>query len=226
MDREKYKPTALAGKKNCRAALLEEFSLEKNPRGPVFAMVTRLAEQKGIDILLPLLDRLLSDDVRLVILGEGESSYERELMIACKKHRGRFAFQRGFDDRMAHLIEAGADVVLIPSHFEPCGLTAMYSLKYGTIPVARASGGLHQIIQDHDATTGAGNGFLFFEYSPEALWDCIGRARKFFTNADAWKALMLDAMKCDFSWSRAASEYEKIYTKLQPPAAARKSRKA
>jgi starch synthase len=223
---KKYKPSALAGKKTCRNALLAEFSLDKNPQGPVFAMITRLAGQKGIDILLPLLDRMLSDDVRLVILGEGESGYERDLIIACKKHRERFAFQRGFDDRHAHIIEAGADIVLIPSHYEPCGLTAMYSLKYGTVPVARASGGLHQIIRDQDPTTGAGNGFLFYDYSPEALWDCIGRARKFFGKAEAWKGLMQAGMECDFSWSRAAAEYEKVYSKIQAAAASRKSRKA
>lgn len=212
----KYKASALAGKKTCRTALLEQFGLDENPRGPVFAMVTRLAEQKGIDLLLPLLDRLLADDVRLLILGEGESAYEREFFIATKRHAGRFAFRKSFENKLAHLIEAGADITLIPSHFEPCGLTAMYSLKYGTIPIARASGGLHQIVTDYDPTSGGGNGFLFFDYTPAALWDAIGRAKKLHADAATWKQLMQRAMECDFSWPAAAEEYEKIYTRLVP----------
>lgn len=216
----KYKPDSLAGKKNCRNALLEQFGLAKNPRGPVFAMVTRLAEQKGFDILLPLLDRLLADDVRLIILGEGDAAYTRELMIASKRHAERFAFRTAFEDRLAHLIEAGADITLIPSRFEPCGLSAMYSLKYGTIPIARATGGLHQIIQDYDPTTGTGTGFLFYDYNSEALWDVMGRAKKFFADQEDWKNLMQRAMACDFSWSNAAEAYEKIYARLAPKAVA------
>lgn len=211
---KKYRSSAMGGKKVCREALLTKFNLDPNPAGPVFAMVTRLAEQKGFDILIPLLDRLLADDVRLVILGEGDPAYESELMIAQKKHREQFAFKKDFDDPMAHLIEAGADVTLIPSHFEPCGLSAMYSLKYGTIPVARASGGLHQIIQNYDPTTGSGNGFLFFDYSVEALWDSIGNAKKIFADAQTWKTLMQRAMGSDFSWSASAEKYEKVYAHL------------
>lgn len=207
----KYRPNSLAGKRTCREALLAKFDLDPNPAGPVFAMVTRLAEQKGFDILFPLLDRLLADDVRLIILGEGDPDYESALLFAQKKHKGRFAFRKDFDDPLAHLIEAGSDITLIPSHFEPCGLSAMYSLKYGTIPVARACGGLHQIIQNYDPSTGGGNGFLFFEYSPEALWDSIGNAKKVFADAQTWKTLIQRAMNSDFSWSAAAEKYERIY---------------
>ena len=148
-------------------------------------------------------------------------------MIAQKKHRDQFAFKRDFDDPLAHLIEAGADITLIPSHFEPCGLSAMYSLKYGTIPVARACGGLFQIIQNYDPTTGEGNGFLFYDYSPEALWDSIGHAKKVFSDAHIWKMLMQRAMTSDFSWSAAAEKYEKVYghlvenSEVEEPVAAR-----
>jgi starch synthase len=207
---KKYTATSLAGKVVCKKALLEKFALEAEPAGPVFAMVTRLAEQKGIDLMLPLIDRLLADDVRLVVLGEGEGSYERELMIAQKKHAGRFAFIRGWDDSLAHLIEAGADITLIPSHFEPCGLTAQYSLKYGTVPIARACGGLHQIIRDYDPA-GSGVGFVFYDYSVEALWDAIGRAKKIFNNRPEWESLIQRAMACEFSWDHAACGYEKVY---------------
>ena len=220
---KKYSAASLGGKKTCRKALLEKLGLETDPRGPVFAMVTRLAEQKGIDLVLPLIDRLLADDVRFVVLGEGETNYERELMIAQKKHAGRFAFQRGWDESLSHLIEAGADITLIPSHYEPCGLTAQYSLKYGTIPIARACGGLHQIIQDCDPA-GGGTGFVFYDYNPEALWDAIGRAKKIFANPAEWEPLMRRAMACEFSWENAAAEYEKTYAWIlraaQKPAAA------
>lgn len=209
-----YSADSPEGKTACREALLRELKVDKAPAGPVFAMVTRLAEQKGFDILFPILDRLLSDDVRLIILGEGDPAYERQLMVAQKKFKGKLAFQRGFDDRLAHAIEAGADVTLIPSHFEPCGLSAMYSLKYGNIPIARACGGLHQIIQDYDPTSGTGNGFLFYEYHPEALWDAIGRAKKLFRVEDEWKGLIQRAMECDFSWEKAAVGYEHIYEQV------------
>lgn len=214
---KKYRSNSLGGKKVCRDALLTRMKLAPSPTGPVFGMVTRLAEQKGFDILLPLIDRLLSDDVRLVILGEGDPNYERELLLAQMKHRDQFAFERTFDDPLAHLIEAGADITLVPSRFEPCGLSAMYSLKYGTIPVARASGGLYQIVQDYDPTAGTGTGFQFFDYSPEAFWDAILRAKKVFSDANEWKTLMQRAMESDFSWATAAEKYEGVYERIVPP---------
>ncbi len=211
---KKYSPSSLAGKSSCRTALLKLLDLDQNPRGPVFCMVTRLAEQKGFDILIPLLDRLLADDVRLVILGEGETDYTRLLTGAAKRNPCRFHFRRQMDDALAHAIYAGADVMLLPSHFEPCGLGAMYALKYGTIPIARASGGLHQILTDYDPTTGTGNAFLFYEYMQEALWDSIRRAKRHFGDVAAWEHLTRQSMQCDFSWASAAEEYEKVYEAL------------
>jgi len=207
----KYDAADLAGKRTCRDALLTEVGLAPNPGGPVFAMVSRLAEQKGIDLLLPIIDRLLADDVRLVVLGQGDSGYERELMIASKRHPERFTYHQSMDERLAHLIEAGADVSLIPSHFEPCGLTAMYSLKYGTLPIARATGGLHQIIQDFDPSAGTGTGFLFYDYSEEAFWDSIVRARRHFHDKPRWAELVQRAMAADFSWPKAVECYEEVY---------------
>ena len=206
-----YSPDALEGKACCRKTLLEELGLAPDPRGPVFAMISRLAQQKGLDLLIPLLDRLLSDDVRLVILGEGEELFERELMVAARKYPGKFVFRKGFDDALAHRIDAGADVMLIPSHFEPCGQTAMYTLKYGTLPLARITGGLQQIIQDYDPSAHIGNGFVFYDETAEALWDAIGRTKKVFEDAPAWQALMQRAMHSDFSWPAAAEKYEKVY---------------
>jgi starch synthase len=210
----KYSADELSGKTACRDALLKELGLAPSPRGPVLAMVSRLAEQKGIDVLLPLLDRLLAHDVRLVILGQGDRKYTRELTIASRRHSERFVYRDALDDRLAHLIEAGADISLIPSHFEPCGLSAMYSLRYGTLPVARSTGGLHQIVQDYDPTADAGTGFVFYDYSPEALWDAIVRAERCFADPEQWRKIVRRAMAADFSWDRAASRYEEIYTGL------------
>ena len=210
---ETYQPSNLAGKKACRTALLKDLGLEADPRGPVYALVSRLTERKGIELLLPLLDRLLANDVRLVVLGQGETAYEREFAIAMRQHPGRFAYRSGFDLRLSHLIEAGADISLVPSHFEPCGLTAMYSLKYGTLPVARATGGLHQIVQDYDPTTDTGSGFLFYEFTPAALWDAIMRATAYHADAPRWETLMRRAMAVDFSWAKAVLAYEGVYAR-------------
>lgn len=209
-----YKPASLAGKKACRTALLKEAGLAPDPTGPVYSMVTRLTEQKGIELIFPIIDRLLSNDARLIILGEGDPSYERELMIACRKHADRFAFRPVLDERLAHLIQAGSDVFLMPSHFEPCGLTAMYALKYGTLPIARATGGLYQIVQDYDPTTDSGTGFIFHDYSAEALWDAIQRANRLFADTEQWQTLMQRAMNADFSWSRSVVAYETVYKQV------------
>jgi starch synthase len=214
-----YKPSALAGKNACRAALLEELGLAPSPTRPVFAMVTRLAEQKGIDLLFPVIDRMLSNDARLVILGEGETGYERELMIASRRHPERFVFHKGINEPLAHLAQAGADAFLMPSHSEPCGLTAMYALKYGTLPIARATGGLYQIVQDYDPVHDSGTGFVFYDYNAEALWDAIVRAKRVFADANAWKTIMQRAMKVDFSWSRAVVKFEEVYRSLAGGAA-------
>ncbi len=206
----RYSAEDLSGKALCRSALLEELGLLPEARGPVFALVGRLVEQKGLAWLTPLLDRLLADDVRLAILGEGEARWERELLVAARRHPGKFAFRQGFDEALSHRLMAGADVFLAPSRYEPCGLTAMYAQLYGTVPVAHATGGLHQIIRDDDPAT-PGTGFLFFEETPEAFWDALARARAAFEDAAHWAALRARAMEADFSWSTAAARYEQVY---------------
>jgi starch synthase len=200
-----------AGKTVCRDALLKELELEPAPTGPVVAMVTRLAQQKGIDLLIPIIDRMLSHDVRLIILGEGDPAYERDLAIASRRHLGRFAYRQKLDVPLSHLIYGGADLFLIPSHFEPCGLNAMYALKYGSIPVARAVGGLYESLQNDDPTSGIGNAVIFYEDSPEAFWDAINRAFELFADQPRWHELIQRAMACNFSWEGAAGRYEEVY---------------
>ena len=228
-----FGPGQLEGKMICRNLLLdglglapvsevgrasslrfpEEGKLEARPT-IVFGMVTRLVPEKGFDLLMPLLDRLLSDDVRLIILGEGDAGYETALAIAARKYPTKFAYRQHYDEGLAHLIEAGIDISLIPSQIEPSGLSAMYSLKYGALPVARATGGIQEIIEDYDPTLDAGFGFLCYEKTPDAFWDSMKRARELFHDKQTWATLMERAMARDFSWSEAAARYESIYTEL------------
>ena len=209
-----YNSSSLWGKQICRDALLSEFGLAPGPAGPVFGMVTRVVEEKGFEILVPLLDRLLSDDTRLIVLGEGDRACETSLAVAARKFPTKFAYRPHYNDRLAHLIEAGMDVSLIPSRFEPAGLSAMFSLKYGALPVAQVTGGVQEIIEDYDPTVDAGYGFLCYDYSTEAFWDSIKRARATFRDRELWITLMERAMSRDFSWEIAAQRYEALYAEL------------
>jgi starch synthase len=211
-----YTADSLEGKRMCRELLLDGLGLAPAPRGPVFGMVTRLVREKGFDVVMPVLDRLLSDDVRLIILGEGDPAYETALAVAAKKYPTKFAYQQHYDERLAHLIEAGVDITLIPSQIEPSGLSAMYSLKYGALPVARATGGIQEIIEDYDPTTNSGYGFLYYHPSVEAFWDAIKRARELYHNEAIWTRLMRRAMAQNFSWEAAAQRYETLYAGLLP----------
>jgi starch synthase len=210
----RYDEKTLRGKEVCRDALLKQMKLASGPQRPVFGMVTRVVHEKGFEILVPLLDRLLWDDVRLIILGEGDPAYETSLAVAARKFPTRFAYQRDYDANLAHLIEAGMDISLIPSRFEPAGLSAMYNLKYGVLPVARATGGIHEIIEDYDPTSDSGYGFLCYEYSSEAFWDAIKRARQIFGDRNLWTKLMKRAMARNFSWDASARHYEDLYREL------------
>src|SRR5881398_2164891 len=210
----RYDTRRVRGKQICREALLKEMNLESAPLGPVFGMVTRVVQEKGFEILVPLLDRLLWDDVRLIILGEGDPAYETALAVAARKFSTRFAYEKNYDDKLAHLIEAGMDISLIPSRFEPAGLNAMYNLKYGAIPVACVSGVIQEIIEDYDPTTDSGYGFLCYEHSSDAFWDAMKRARQTFCDQRLWMKLMKRAMARNFSWDASAQRYEALYREL------------
>ena len=210
-----YEVERLSGKRACRDLLLDTMRLAPAPAGPVFGMVTRLVPEKGFDVLMPVLDQLLSDDVRLIILGEGDPAYETALAVAARKYPAKFAYRQAYDEGLAHLIDAGVDITLIPSRIEPSGLSAMYSLKYGALPVARATGGVQEIIEDHDPTNDSGFGFLYYDTTAEAFWDAIKRAREIHRDAPAtWERLVRRAMRQDFSWETAAQNYERMYASL------------
>ncbi len=197
-----------------RTALLDDLGLAPAPRGPVFGMVTRLVGEKGFAILLPVLDRLLADDVRLIILGKGDPAYEAALGIAARKFPTRLAYRHDYDEALAHLIEGGSDLTLIPSRMEAGGYSAMHSLRYGVLPIARATPGIEQIIVDYDVAADAGYGFLFYQYGSEPFWDAIKRAREVFADREEWERLTKRAAGLDFSWAHAAERYEELYAGL------------
>ena len=177
-------------------------------------MVARLVHQKGLDILIGALDALLSRDLQLVVLGTGDPYHEQALRECGQRHPGRVAVRIGFDEELAHAIEAGSDLFLMPSRYEPSGLNQLYSLRYGTIPVVRATGGLRDSVMPFDEATGQGTGFLFDDYSSEALVQAVDRALDCFGRPAAWRRLMANAMAQDFSMDRTAGEYAALYARL------------
>jgi starch synthase len=211
---KKYRSAGSPGKAACREALLAELGLAKKPAGPVFALYAGPDDPLTIPVLLPLLDRMLADDVRVILRVAEPPRHEKELAIASKRHRERFALVRADDIPLLHRVLAGADSVILAHHGEPGDETALRSLRYGLVPVARAAGGLHQLIRDFDPTTGEGNGFLYFDDWPEALWDAVGRAKKAFARPEEWRELADRSMAEDRSWARAAAEYEALYARL------------
>ncbi len=206
-----FSPADLSGKKTCREGLLRTFGLTAGPDVPVIGMVSRLAGQKGLDIVCEALPALFELDVRLVILGTGDALIQDRLIEARKAAPSRLGLRIAFDDKVARTIYAGSDLFLIPSRYEPCGLTQMYSLRYGTIPVVRATGGLDDSIREFDAAVRTGNGFKFEDATPEAMLGSIRKAMGAFRDRASWAALVRNAMADDFSWEKAAGEYLKLY---------------
>jgi starch synthase len=203
-----YSRDDLAGKAVCKAALLAEFGFpEEAARRPLIGVVTRLADQKGADLIVAIGEDLAREDASLVLLGSGDHYYEELLIRLARAHPGRIAVRIGYDDRLAHRIEAGADLFLMPSRYEPCGLNQIYSLRYGTVPVVRATGGLDDTI-DEDT------GFKFKEYSPEALLGAVRLALAEYQDPEKWRVRMRKGMARDFSWSVSAAEYAKLYIRL------------
>jgi starch synthase len=207
-----YTSGDLSGKKLCKKDLLNRYNLpEDRLEYPLLGVISRLADQKGFDLLAGVMDRLLSQEVSLVVLGTGEEKYHRLFTELAERHPKKLGIRLTFDNALAHQIEAGSDMFLMPSLYEPCGLNQIYSLKYGTIPVVRATGGLDDTITPFEAKTGEGTGFKFSLYQPEAFWAILEEALEVFQNQTQWNRLIKNAMAMDFSWEVSAKEYSKLY---------------
>jgi starch synthase len=209
-----YGPSDRNGKTVCKSGLLRMFGLEAAANRPVAGMVTRLAGQKGVDIVCEALAGIFKLGLAVVILGTGEQKIQEFLTEAHRKHPDRLGLKIAFDERMAHTIYAGSDLFLIPSRYEPCGLTQMYALKYGTVPVVRATGGLDDTIREFDSVARTGNGFKFEAAAAPALLAALGRALEVQSRKEDWDALVRNAMAADFSWTRSAREYLALYEKI------------
>ena len=184
---------------------------------PLFGVVSRLTHQKGLDLLIAIAREVTSLPAQLVVLGSGEKALERQFSAMARALRGRCAAVIGFDEALAHLIEAGADIFVMPSRFEPCGLNQMYSLRYGTPPVVRATGGLAATAVDCNAATlaaGTANGFVFSAPSPQALLATLARAVSAWRDRAQWLQLQLNGMRLDFSWQTSARRYRDLYREL------------
>ncbi|MDP8257354.1 MAG: glycogen synthase GlgA [Candidatus Alcyoniella australis] len=207
-----YTRSKTVGKKRCKADLLDEFGLpQRLTARPLIGMVTRLAEQKGCDILAEAIDELVKLDLGLVVLGKGEEQYNRLFAKLAKRHPDHVGVRIAFDEAVAHKIEAGSDYFLMPSRYEPCGLNQLYSMRYGTIPIVRATGGLDDTVREYDPQTGRGTGFKFEEYSAQALVEAVRRATGFYRKRVHFRKLIDNAMAADFSWKRSAKRYEEVY---------------
>jgi starch synthase len=210
----RYSETDLTGKRICKDKLQGNRGLPVKSAVPVFGIISRLTSQKGFDLIQEIFDRLMERQLQLILLGSGEPRYEKFFANAAARFPEKFSVRTGFDEVLAHQIEAGADIFLMPSLYEPCGLSQMFSLKYGTIPIVRKVGGLKDTVIDYDAEGGVGTGFVFDTYEPQALWDSIEKALRLFADKKSWIELMYRAMRMDFSWDRSAQAYSNLYETL------------
>lgn len=206
-----YSAEAIEGKRAQKIALQQEMGLPVDEKIPLFGTVTRLADQKGVDIQLAALEEMLSTNMQFVLLGSGDPRFERAFQNLAARHPKKVAVRTGYDHGLAHRIEAGCDFFLMPSRFEPCGLNQMYSLRYGTIPIVRVTGGLDDSVTDLTEDLDAADGIKFFEYSSRALAKAIRKALVLYENQELMQHYRLNGMRADFSWEHTTHEYEKVF---------------
>ena len=210
---KKFNEKDLKGKIECKKDLSESFEIKYNAKRPIIAMITRLAEQKGIDLVVNIMKDLLKDS-DFVILGFGEEKYNKIFQEMAKKYKGKVGVSIKFDNALSHKMEAGSDMFLMPSRYEPCGLNQMYSLKYATVPVVRAVGGLDDTIHNFNPATKKGNGFKFKDATNKAFLGAIKKAVAAFKDKKLWDELLKNCVSCDFSWESSAEQYLKLYKNL------------
>ena len=207
-----YSATDLSGKAACKRDLLQQFGLAQDTQLPVVGIVSRFVQQKGFDLIQQVADRLALEELILIVLGSGQREYEDLFRRLNKQYPQKIALKIAYDNALAHKIEAGSDMYLMPSHYEPCGLNQIYSLRYGTVPVVRATGGLDDTVEQFDPRTSKGTGFKFREYSGETMLESLRSAITLYRdNPQAWRTLMRNGMAQDYSWISSAREYVKVY---------------
>ncbi len=215
---ERYTAETLSGKAACKAALQRELGLTIAPDAPLIGMVTRLSGQKGLDLIDHVILQLMDLGIQLVVLGKGDARYTDLFAWAEGAYPGRVAARFEMNFPLAHRIYAGSDMFLMPSMFEPCGLSQMISLRYGTIPIVRETGGLRDTVLSYNDYTGEGNGFSFFNYNAHDMMNTLGRAVTYYKDEpDTWQTLMRRGMAGDYSWNRSAGEYMALYDRLLAP---------
>jgi len=220
----RYSAADLAGKAVCKQHLQRTFNLRTDPRTPLLGMVTRLADQKGLDLVAAVIAEVLATGAQFVVLGTGDPKYHTLFEEMARRFSAQFGVRLGFDNTLAHQIEAGADLFLMPSRYEPSGLNQLYSLRYGTVPVVRRTGGLADSVVDVTPETleqGQANGFVFGRYAPDALWDAVHRALEAYRAPAIWLRLQQHGMRADFSWDRSAARYRDLYARALSKRAAR-----
>jgi starch synthase len=211
---EPYTASNLQGKAAAKRAVLEAYGMPASEAGlarPLIGMVSRMVDQKGFDLVAAVADDLARIDASVVVLGTGDRRYEEMWRALAARHGDRIGARIGFDEGLAHLIEGGADLFLMPSRFEPCGLNQMYSLRYGTVPLVRATGGLFDTVRNYDPRSGQGTGFTFDEYSPRALLGTLRWALDIYEDRDAWRRIQQAGMREDNSWDARARQYVQVY---------------
>ena len=209
-----YNEKDLSGKEECKKDLLREMGLEYVSGRPLIGMITRLAEQKGVDLVSDSVGELLALGLDFILLGFGDEKYNNIFTDIAKKYKDRAGIKIGFDNVLAHKIEAGSDMFLMPSKYEPCGLNQLYSFKYATVPVVRAVGGLDDTVVEFNPSSAEGNGFKFKEGTREALLTEVKKAVGVYKNKELWYKLLLNGLSYDFSWDSSAEKYERLYNKL------------
>ncbi|OYY93751.1 MAG: starch synthase [Hydrogenophilales bacterium 28-61-23] len=205
-----FSARALSGKKTCKHKLQEELGLEPLADAPLFGMIARMTHQKGLDLVLAVADGIIDRGGQIAFLGTGEKSIESAVTALVELHPGQVAAKIGYNESLSHRIEAGSDIFLMPSLFEPCGLNQMYSMRYGSLPIVHATGGLRDTVED------GVTGFVFYQPTPHALWLAVERALDLYAQKPAWKKLMQAGMSRDFSWEKSALAYQALYRELLP----------
>ncbi|UCD64544.1 MAG: glycogen synthase GlgA [Candidatus Zixiibacteriota bacterium] len=210
----RFHPANLSGKRMNKVELLRELNLPSREGTPLIGIISRLADQKGFDLLADIADEVLGLNLQVVVLGTGERKYHDLFTRLEQRYPDKLSARLTFDDNLAHRIEAAADMFLMPSRFEPCGLNQMYSLKYGTVPIVREVGGLADTVTDFDPESGQGTGFVFKEYTSAALLGAIKRAVNLYGKRRLWTKIMKSGMKRDFSWDTAARKFADLFREL------------